>query len=59
MTTQGPMSSRWRDDFRWVTCLNMKGLEEACSSQPIIHAVTYVFFGRCEDPLCNRLCTMA
>ncbi len=27
MTTHGPMSSRCWEDLRWVTCLNMKGLE--------------------------------
>jgi len=32
MTTQGPMSSRCWEDLRWVTCLNMKGLE-ACTVQ--------------------------
>ena len=48
MTTQGPMSSRWREDFRCVTCLNMKGLEEACMAHTDARH-TFVIARQCQS----------
>ena len=42
MTTQGPMSSRCWEDLRWVTCLNMKGLE-ACTAHGSAGCLTTLF----------------